>query len=121
MADEYKIPNVKVEQDLDNDPAPSYTFVDPEPAPAPEPEPFSVKKTTGKVGEWLKSTFPGNENAVVFGCIGLIAAILIFVVGIWRALLVTLFVLIGVAIGQVVDGDPKIIRTVQRFLSDRRD
>ena len=121
MADEYKAPKTTIEQDYSNpapyvpEPAPA-----PEPQPAPKPEPFSAGKTMGKMSAWFKGAFPGHENAVLFGLIGLIVAILIFVVGIWRALIVSLFVVVGVAIGQVIDGDPKILRALQRALSDRR-
>ena len=112
MADEYKAPQTTVEQDVQESPAP---------APAPAQESFSVGRSVGKVGAWSKRTFPGPETAVIFGLIGLIAAILIFIVGIWRALIIALFVVVGVALGQVVDGDPKILRAVRRFISDRRD
>ena len=108
MADEYKAPKTTVEQDAQ---------AEPQQTPA---EPFSPAKTAGRMSAWFKRTFPGHENAVIFGLIGLIAAILIFVIGIWRALIVALFVVVGVAIGQMVDGDPKILRALRDFISDRR-
>ena len=119
MAEEFKAPKTTIEQDAPQEP------VQPAPAPAPAPaapqgEPFSMEKTADRAKSWFKRTFPGHENAVIFGLIGLVAAILIFVIGIWRALIVTLFVVVGVAIGQVVDGDPKILRALQRLMSDNR-
>lgn len=108
MADEYKAPKTTIEQD-----AP--------PEAAPASERFSAARTAGKLSAWFRRAFPGHENAVIFGALGLIAAILIFVVGVWRTLVIVLFVVAGVAIGQVADGDPKILRTVQRLLSGRRD
>ena len=117
MSEEIKAPKAAIE----SEPAPAAA-----PAPAPEApkeparEPFSAGKAAGKASAWLKRTFPGNENAAIFGAIGLLAAVLIFIVGIWRALIVALFVVAGVAMGQVVDGDPKILRAIQRFISDRR-
>ena len=126
MPDEYKAPRTTVEQDYAN-PA-QYVASEPAPAPQPQPapqaapqaEPFSPGKTAGKVTAWFKATFPGRENAVIFGLIGLIAAILLFVVGVWRTLTIVLFVVVGVAIGQVIDGDPKILRAIQRALNNRR-
>lgn len=114
MADDFKVPTPTIEQDT---PAPQ-----PAPAPqqAPAGEPFSPTKAAGKAGAWFKRTFPGHENSVIFGLIGLVAAILLFVVGVWRTLIITLFVVTGVAIGQVVDGDPKILRALQRLFSERR-
>ena len=37
---------------------------------------------------WLHKTFPGHENAVLCGFLGLIVAILLFAIGFWATLLV---------------------------------
>lgn len=73
-----------------------------------------------KAASWVHKTFPGNENAFFGGVCGLIVAILILFIGFWSTLLIVLVVLVGVAIGQQADGNPKIIRAVSRFFEDRR-
>lgn len=62
---------------------------------------------------WLHETFPGHENAVVWGFVGFLVALLFFIIGFWRTLLVILLVAVGVAFGQVLDGDPRIINTLR--------
>lgn len=62
---------------------------------------------------WVHETFPGHENAVIGGFVGFLVALLFFVIGFWRTLLVVLLVAVGVAFGQVLDGDPKIINTLR--------
>lgn len=62
---------------------------------------------------WLHETFPGHENAVICGFVGFLVALLFFIIGFWRTLLVVLLVAVGVAFGQVLDGDPKIINTLR--------
>lgn len=122
MADEHKAPKTTVEQDPSTD-ADAASKPDPASNPDPAPaasEPFSLARSVSKLSAWFKRTFPGHENAVIFGAAGLVAAILIFALGIWRTLVIALFVTAGVAIGQVADGDPKILRAIRRFLSDRR-
>lgn len=66
---------------------------------------------------WLHATFPGHENAFIWGCIGFVVALLLFAIGFWRTLVVVLLVVVGVAFGQVLDGDPKIINTVRGLFS----
>lgn len=65
---------------------------------------------------WLKETFPGNENAVLGGVAGLIVACLFFAIGFARTLFIVVLVLAGVALGQIADGDPKLIRAIQKFI-----
>ena len=55
------------------------------------------------VSGWVSRTFPGHENA--------------FWGGVFRALAVAALVFIGVALGQVADGDPKIINLIRRFFT----
>lgn len=74
----------------------------------------------GRFRAWMSATFPGKEKVVLGGLAGALIAILIFIVGIWRALLIALFVVIGVAVGQYLDGDPKILRAVHKFITDWR-
>ena len=105
----------------------------------PEPEPQVQAQVADQEGEvrpqepkrglsdgaraaraWLHRSFPGHENAVVWGFIGLIVAILIFIVGFWRTLFVALVVAVGVAFGQYLDGDPKIWRALKGIFNDNR-
>lgn len=119
MADEHKVPKTMVEQHPSADPAPESDATS-EPGPAPASEPFSLARSASKLRAWFKRAFPGHEHAVIFGAVGLVAAILIFVLGIWRTLVIALFVTAGVAVGQIADGDPQILHAIRRFLSDRR-
>lgn len=89
-------------------------------APAPG-DGRSHAGATRAVGAWLSRTFPGHENAVLFGFVGFLVAILIFIIGFWRTLFVTLVVVAFVAVGQCLDGDPKILRALKRALGDGRD
>lgn len=70
--------------------------------------------------QWLTQTFPGHENAVLFGFLGFIIAILIFIIGFWRTLFIALVVAVGVAIGQQLDGDPKIINAIRNLIRENR-
>lgn len=69
------------------------------------------------VSGWVSRTFPGHENAFWGGVAGLAIALLVFWVGVFRALAVAALVFIGVALGQVADGDPKIINLIRRFFT----
>jgi len=68
---------------------------------------------------WLKETFPGHEHAVIGGVIGLVAAILLFTIGIFKTLVIAVFVVLGVALGQYLDGDPRLIRTFMHLFEPR--
>ena len=81
-----------------------------------------VDKGAGPIAHidwWLKHNFPGHEYAVSFGFLGLITAILLFLVGFWRTLLVVILVTLGVAIGQKFDGDPKIFTFFHNLFRSR--
>ncbi|MGI6755894.1 MAG: DUF2273 domain-containing protein [Atopobiaceae bacterium] len=81
----------------------------------------SLRGVTHTVSSWLTTTFPGHEMAVLFGFLGFVLAILIFVIGFLKSLFVVIVVVLGVAIGQVFDGDPKIFRAIRRVLGGSRD
>ena len=74
-----------------------------------------------RVSAWVGKTFPGHENAVLFGFVGFLVAVLIFIIGFWRTLFIALVVVAFVAVGQCLDGDPKILRALKRALGDGRD
>ena len=69
---------------------------------------------------WLRERVTGHENATIGGICGLVIALLVFSIGVLRALFVVLCVGIGVVIGQAFDGNPKVIRAVRRIFSDNR-
>lgn len=118
MPDDYKAPKTTVEQgQAASQPAPETPAVPNQPPAAGQ---AAAGSYFGRIASWFKRTFPGRENAVLFGLLGLIIAVLIFVIGIWRSSVIAIFVVAGVAIGQAVDGDPKIVRAIQRFISSRR-
>ena len=71
-----------------------------------------------KATTWLGKTFPGKSNAILFACLGLVAALAFIVIGFWRSLLLIIFVVSGYAFGQSLDGNPTIINTVKRTLKD---
>ena len=48
---------------------------------------------------------------------GLVAAIAFLVLGVWYTAVIAVFVLVGVAVGQVVDGDPKILNLIRSLFS----
>ena len=69
-----------------------------------------------KLTAFAEGVFPGHGNAVFYGAIGFIAAVLIFWIGFWQTLFIAFLVFVGVAFGQYLDGDPKIIRTFMRLI-----
>ena len=70
--------------------------------------------------EWVHKTFPGHENAFYGAILALIVALLVFIIGVWRTLLLVVLIVVGIAIGQVFDGNPKIINAIRGlFESDR--
>lgn len=83
------------------------------PGESPDTQGSSVRRAREGLRSWLHDTFPGHENAVIWGFVGFLVALLFFIIGFWRTLVVVLLVVVGVAFGQVLDGDPKIINTVR--------
>ena len=70
--------------------------------------------------DWLSRTFPGSEHAALGGMAGLLVALAVFFVGFWETLFVVLLMVVGVALGQFLDGDPKIVNFIRRFLAEGR-
>ena len=73
-----------------------------------------------RVSAWVSKTFPGHENAFWGGVLGLVAAVVLLAFGILKTLIVAVLVVAGIAVGQLVDGDPKLIRALQRFFSNNQ-
>lgn len=86
------------------------------------PAPSGAPEATGfaHVSAWVSKTFPGHENAFWGGVLGLLAAVALLAFGILKTLIVVVLVVAGVALGQFVDGDPKLIRTLQRLFSNNQ-
>lgn len=68
---------------------------------------------------WVRRTFPGHEHAFYGGIAGLLIAILIFTLGLFQTIAIVLLIVAGVAVGQVIDGDPKIIKAVRSLFEPR--
>ena len=70
---------------------------------------------------WVRRTFPGHVHAFWGAVVAVVVALLTFAIGLPRMLLIAILVLIGIALGQVLDGDPKIIRTIRDLFSSDRE
>lgn len=79
-------------------------------------KPAGQKPTQG-IYAWCSKIAPGHEHALIGGVCGLVIALLIYVVGFWRTLFVCLLVFVGAAIGQYLDGDPKILSFIRRVIA----
>ncbi len=86
------------------------------------PAASGAPESTGfaRVSAWVSKTFPGHENAFWGGALGLLAAVVLLAFGIFKTLVVVVLVVAGVALGQFVDGDPKLIRALQRLFSNNQ-
>lgn len=71
--------------------------------------------------DWVHRTFAGHEHAFWGGVVALVIVLLVFAIGFWRVLFIALAVLVGVAIGQLLDGDPKLINAVRSLLDSDRE
>lgn len=69
---------------------------------------------------WVHRTFPGHEHAFAGAVVALLLALLVFAIGIGRVLFICVLVLIGITVGQILDGDPKIVRYVQDLIRSAR-
>ena len=73
------------------------------------------------LSQWYHKTFAGHEHAFWGAVIALIVAILTFVLGPLRMLLICVLVFVGIAVGQIFDGDPKIIRMIRGLFDNDRE
>ena len=73
-----------------------------------------------RVSAWVSKTLPGHETAFWGGVFGLVAAVVLLAFGILKTLIVVVLVVAGIAVGQLVDGDPKLIRALQRLFSNNQ-
>ncbi len=97
----------------------------PQPAPMQAESNQASTKTSGGLGKgifaWVHRTFPGHEHAFWGAVIGLLIALLVFAIGIFRALFILLLIAVGCAIGMILDGDNRIIDFVRRYTGDGRN
>lgn len=92
-----------------------------QPIATPEQAGSGPKNVGASVSGWVHRTFPGHEHAFVGGMVALVVALLTFAIGPLRVLFICLLVFVGVAVGQIADGDPKIIRMIRGLFDNDRD
>lgn len=69
---------------------------------------------------WLDGLFPGHGNAAFFALIGFVVALVFITIGFVRTLVVIALVVAGLAFGQQLDGNPKILRALKRLFNSNR-
>lgn len=116
MADETPKPKVNLTFEQPSDTATAHEPVT-DAAPGPEDKKAAGAGATWSLSGWVSRTFPGHEKAFWGGVTGLLVALLLFAIGFFRTLLIAVLVVAGVAVGQALDGDPKIVNLVRAFLS----
>jgi len=65
----------------------------------------------------MKELIVKHKGAVLGGLLGLVIALLILVIGFWKALLVLFLVGVGIVLGMAIDGNNMIKTSVDRFKS----
>ena len=60
-----------------------------------------------------------HPHAALYGFVAFILAVLILVIGLWRTIIIAIFVAVGVAIGQTRDGDNAIVNFFSRLFGGR--
>lgn len=101
------------------DAAESASGTEPAAQPASGPEPAAQPGAFARASHWLDETFPNGRNAVLGGVTGLVVALLLFAIGVLKTLVIAILVVVGVACGQYLDGDPKIVRFIQNLMKKR--
>jgi len=69
---------------------------------------------------WLQALTQGHRNAWIGGACGFLIALLFLTIGFWPTFLLLVCVLVGVLIGQALDGNPKILKILRQMFSDNR-
>ena len=77
----------------------------------------ALREGAGRVSAWVHRSFPGQEKAFWGAVIGLVAAIVFLAVGPWPLVVIAVFVFVGVAAGQALDGDPKIVNALRSLFN----
>lgn len=65
----------------------------------------------------MEGLLPGNGVRALWALVGFAVAVIITYVGVVRSLLVVIMLVIIVAVGQYLMGDPKIINAVRGFFT----
>ena len=116
MSEDSKTPKAKVEVGTEAT-SKELTKSTEAPQEGADAEQSGVKAARQAVTSWVSRTFPGHEKAFWGGVAGLLVALVLFWIGLFRTVVIVLLVCIGVAAGQVAEGDPKLIRALQKFFS----
>lgn len=87
--------------------------------PASGTEPAAQPGVLARASRWLDETFPNSRNAVLGGVTGLVVALLLFTIGVLKTLVIAILVVVGIACGQYLDGEPKIVRFIQNLMKKR--
>ena len=82
-------------------------------------EPAAQPGAFARASHWLDETFPNSRNAVLGGVTGLVVALLLFTIGVLKTLVIAILVVVGIACGQYLDGEPKIVRFIQNLMKKR--
>ena len=77
----------------------------------------AVRDGSARFLAWVRRTFPGHEHAFWGGVLGFVVAILFLVLGLFKALVIVVLVVAGVAVGQALDGDSRIVDLLRRIFS----
>lgn len=101
------------------DAAESASGPEPTTRPVSGPEPTTQPGAFARASHWLDETFPNSRNAVLGGATGLVVALLLFTIGVLKTLVIAILVVVGIACGQHLDGDPKIVRFIQNLMKKR--
>lgn len=72
-----------------------------------------------KTQEKCKKYVVDHPGAIIGGFLGLLFAIFLFTFGLFKMLVVALFVLVGVAVGQIFDGKATILAKIRSLFTDR--
>ena len=79
----------------------------------------TVGRGAHRVAHWFEETFSNSRCAAIGAVVGFVVAILLLTIGLFKTLIIVLLVACGVAIGQYIDGDAKLVRAVKSLLKKR--
>lgn len=82
-------------------------------------KPVAEPGAWSRFSAWFSSTFPNSRHAVIGGACGLVVALLLFTIGVFKTVVIALLVTLGVACGQYADGDPKLVNLVRELMRRR--